>query len=249
MLRLCAKVDKVDDLLMYGYKLLGKNKAGQNVYRQVVENPINRGFLLRRGYPETFQATSFAYVDDAGKVTDQFVRKVGTVGASTNPERINIAEFAKLNIKKGQGFETFHMAESTPKAGKFHVWEEKVNPKKGIEWQKLVYNANNQGKLENAIMQVEYKSPLAEGNNLKGWYNIEGSYVRNPEATIRQNGIKKAPYQIFPDSPKYEPCGYTARAPIGEIKYPHNIAELKKPGFYRQYAGPLERNPGVEFIG
>ena len=248
MLRLCAKVDKVDDLLMYGYKLLGKNKAGQNVYRQVLENPINRGFHLRTYYPETFQATSFAYVDDAGRVTDQFIRKVGTVGSTTSPTRINTSEFTKLNLE-GNGTTIFHMTETTPKAGKFHVWDERINPKKGIEWQKVVYDANNQGKLDNAIMQVEYKSPLVQGKNLKGWYNIQGSYVRNPEATLRQNGVKEARYRIFADSPKYEPNAYVAQASIGEIKYPHSISALKQPGFYRQYAGPLESKPGIQVLG
>ena len=92
-------------------------------------------------------------------------------------------------------------------------------------------------------MQIEYASPRTT-KPLKGEYVVDPALRK--KASVQQNGVRKPEYQ-FEFSPKYEyvNCIYEAKAPLSsEVKYPYTITALRNPGYYRQYAGPLEVRSG-----
>lgn len=226
----------VSDLLIEGYKFLGKNKRGQDVYRLVREEPIVRGFVRRTDLPKSYNSTGFAVVDDSGKVVDQYIRRVGTYGGATEPTRQNVSEFITVNTET-RGIKGIHYTESVPKAsptvGTFHVYTESKAPQKGIEWQKVFFDAKTNGELKNVYMQAKYTSPRTSKP-------LEGRYVYdNREVSISQIGVRK-PEIKTPFSPKLEYCRYEAKAPISNVQYPYSISALRNPGFYRQYSGPLK---------
>ncbi len=238
-------VSTIDDLLIYGYKSLGRNKQGQRVYRAVLEEPVVRGFYRRTDIPQAYKSSSFAVVDDSGKVVDQYIRRVGTYGSPTDSARKNVSEFIKVNTEAPGRIKGIHYTETVPKAtpevGTFHVYTESIAPRQGVDYQKVFYDATTSGKLKNAHMQIEYASPRTT-KPLKGEYVVDPAWTQ--KASVRQNGMRK-PKDQFKFSPEYENCMYEAKAPLSsEVKYPYTITALRNPGYYRQYAGPLEVRSG-----
>lgn len=220
---------------IYGYKKIGQ-KAGQDVYKRVCTDIP--GFRLSTAFPDTFQRTEFAFVED-GKVVNTAIRRTGTLGKATSADRINLTEYEKLD-STGKLITHFQNTETRPKTGQINIFDE-FNSKDGEATliNKVCCNINTDGTIRSAFIQYDKPNKI---NSLYPTRNISSYDIASgkPIINIRETeAVEGTELEAF--SRLGEPFKTVSRLNTGKIDDTlltySSLEQLRNPEFYKACIG------------